>query len=84
MHVIIKKLLLEIYKEKNNINVFIERKKKYNPIGRNQTELEAKKIDKQVEKFLKNNDLKFLKVCGTVEGLEQLSDVITNKIKGNN
>ena len=28
--------------EKNNLNVFIERKKKYNPNGRNQTEEEAK------------------------------------------
>lgn len=36
----------------NNLNYFIRRTKPYNPIGRNQTEQEARIIDEYVEKLL--------------------------------
>lgn len=76
-----KKLLYEIFGEKNNLNVFIKRKKKYNPIGRNQTEKEAQEIDKQTISFLKENNLKFIKVDGTVEGTDKLVETILKRIK---
>lgn len=71
-----KKLLFEIYNEKNNINIFVNRKKKYNPIGRNQTEDEAKIIDERTTEFLKTNNMKYQSFDGTVEGLEELTEHI--------
>lgn len=76
-----KNLLYEIFGEKNNLNVYIKRKKKYNPIGRNQTEKEAQEIDKKTIIFLKENNLKFIKVDGTVEGTDKLVEKILKRIK---
>lgn len=73
-----KKLLLEIFKEKNNLNIYIKRKKIYNPIGRNQTEEEAQQIDKNIMDFLKDNNIHYELVDGTVAGLEALTEKITD------
>lgn len=48
----------------DNINVFLERTKKYNPNGRNQTEDEAKVIDLRILDFLNQNTLRYHTVTG--------------------
>lgn len=50
-----KKLLLELNNSYNNINIRLIRTKSYNPIGRNQTELEAKEIDKNILQILEKD-----------------------------
>ena len=67
--------------EKNNLNVFIERKKKYNPNGRNQTEEEAKEIDISVKKFLVNNNISFVSVYGDEEGYDILVKTVKELLK---
>jgi len=52
-------LLFEVYHEYENINVFFNRGTKYNPVGRNQTEEDAKKIDKKIKDLLDQNSLPY-------------------------
>ena len=64
----------------NNLNVFIERKKKYNPNGRNQTEAEAKELDKSAKNFLDSNNIPFMSIHGNAEGYDKLVEIIKEKI----
>lgn len=48
----LRELILGKYRELNNIDIFLKRKKKYNPKGRTQTLDGAKKIDKEILKVL--------------------------------
>lgn len=62
--------LVETFKDQNNINFFINRVKKYNPKGRNQTEQEAKEIDVTLKSFLKKYNIPFIEVNGDDDGLK--------------
>lgn len=53
-----KKFVLEQINTMNNFNVFLERKKSYNPNGRMQTEKEAIEIDKRIKSMFENNYVK--------------------------
>jgi len=44
--------IMDIFNRYDNMNYFLKRTKKYNPIGRLQTEEEAKEIDKKVKSLL--------------------------------
>lgn len=66
--------------EKNNINVFINRVKKYNPNGRHQTEDEAKAIDEQTKEFLKGQNIEFMEIDGNEEGYNRLVEYIKNTL----
>lgn len=75
-----KRLIFEIFYEKNNFNVFVRRKKAYNPIGRNQTEEQAKELDNKIGNLLSDNKLIYTTVDGTVAGLEEIFDIVSRKI----
>lgn len=47
-----KGLVYEVYNSMKNIDIFLERQKKYQAIGRLQTEEEAKVIDKEIRNIL--------------------------------
>jgi len=47
----------EMYNSYDNINIFLTRDKAYNPNGRNQTENEAKVIDKMIMNYLNDNNI---------------------------
>jgi len=49
----------EMYNSYDNVNIFLVRDKKYNPNGRNQTEDEAKAIDKMIMDYLNVNNIPF-------------------------
>ncbi len=57
-------MVIELFNSYDNINFFINRKKKYNPIGRSQTEDEAKAIDREIFLFLINSGFAFNEVDG--------------------
>lgn len=57
-------------KYKNQLNYFIERRKAYNPAGRNQTEDEAKEIDVKVRAMLDKLGKHYVSVEGTLEGYD--------------
>jgi hypothetical protein len=59
-----RKMALELWDTYSNFNFFIERTKKYNPIGRNQTEEEAREIDENIKAMLNSQDIPFVSVKG--------------------
>lgn len=59
-----KNLVLDVHHRFNNFNIFLKRKKKYNPSGRLQTEKEAKDKDKEIVNLLKANNIEHW-ICDT-------------------
>lgn len=57
-------LMMELWDTYDNINFFVERVKPYSPVGRNQTEDEAKKIDTEIKDLLRENNISFRRVIG--------------------
>jgi hypothetical protein len=62
--------IVESFKAQNNLTFYIERLKEYNPSGRNQSEDEAKEIDKRVYSLLNDNDIPYTTITGNRSGLE--------------
>lgn len=62
-------LIQEVWSLYDNYNYFIERVKPYNPIGRNQSEAEAQKIDRTILDQLKLSADLFLRVPGNIHGI---------------
>ena len=69
-------VVLKKFLEFRNICYFLNRQKEYNPIGRNQTEEEAKQIDTEVKALLKMNCIPFLEIPGTIEEADKVVDEI--------
>lgn len=55
-------LVLEEHNRYNNINIMLQRKKEYNPNGRNQTQAEADEMQIEIENLLKDNDIEYFKM----------------------
>ena len=53
------KLVIEEFNKFKNINFYLDRVTKYDPIGRNQTEEEAKKIDIVIKDILEYNNIDY-------------------------
>jgi len=72
-------LLMELWNQYENTNFLINRTKKYNPIGRNQNEDGARKIDQDLIEFLKTRNLSYETVDGDVNAphkiFEKLKDL---------
>lgn len=69
------------FNKHENINLFIKRRKEYNPNGRNQTEEEAKLIDIQIIKFLNENNIPFTVVEGTEAGYDEIVEKLIKIFK---
>lgn len=67
---------LNRFNQYTNKNYLLTRKKVYNPAGRNQTEDEAKEIDKQLKDILINNNIAFTEL----PGVEETADIIVKDI----
>jgi adenylate kinase family enzyme len=72
-------LIINTFQNKNNISFFIKRKKKYNPIGRNQTEDEAKEIDNKTLNLLHQHCIGYMGVDYDCD-FELMVDVILNHL----
>ncbi len=68
--------IYEAKKYKNTLNVFINRRKDYNPNGRNQTKEEAIAIDEKILKMLNDNNIKYTEIEGTQEGYDTIVETI--------
>lgn len=69
-------LALKIANKYDNINYFINRVKKYNPIGRLQTEEESDQIAIKLKKSMYENNIVFKEINGELEA----SDIVVNDI----
>lgn len=66
----LKLALIEEHKSYNNLDIFLERKKAYNPNGRFQTEEEAIAIDAEMLELLRENVPGFERFNGTQVGYD--------------
>jgi len=72
-----KKLVVEQYNSFDNIDIFLNRVKRYNPSGRSQTEDEAKILDAAILDMLKNNSINIdLKIDGDRSSRESIINQI--------
>lgn len=69
-------LVLDVYNKYNNMNFVLNRVKPYNPIGRNETEYDAKFYDAKIESLLNNHNIPYEKIDGNRIGAE----IVINKI----
>jgi hypothetical protein len=76
------RFIIESFKQQKNINFFLKRTKKYNPIGRNQSLEEAIEIDKRIKKFLDDLDIPFEEVEGNNNGLKIVNERVVTILKG--
>jgi hypothetical protein len=72
--------IVESFRKQNNLNFFLNRKKKYNPIGRNQTEKESDAIGIRMKKLLDKYKVKYIVTDGNVEGKELAYAAIVKKL----
>lgn len=77
-----KALILSTFNDFNNVNYFINRRKAYCPLGRMQTEDEAKEIDVVLRRLLLENHIPFEVVFGSREGLRYIVDDVLQRIGG--
>lgn len=73
-------LVLEMFKEQNNLNFFINRTKPYNPNGRNHTEEESKTIDDRIKKFLNVHQIPYHEITSNEDSVEILLSQVLNKL----
>lgn len=76
-------LVMDVFNTYDNLNFFINRKKPYNPIGRNQTEEEAKEIDERIKTFCQQHDISYLIKDGTELGYIDIVNITLKYIKEN-
>lgn len=76
-------LVMDVFNTYDNLNFFINRKKPYNPVGRNQTEEEAKEIDERIKIFCQKHDISYLIKDGTELGYIDIVDITLKYIKEN-
>lgn len=65
-------LVFKIFNSYNNLNYYIKRVKKYNPLGRNQTEEESDQIADKVLKMLNDRKVEFTSVEGQLNNYSQI------------
>lgn len=68
--------LVDYNRRFNNINFFINRVKKYIPIGRNQTESESDRLGHSIKNLLDILGEKYLEVDGDLKGYETIAEKI--------
>lgn len=71
-----KQLVLDINKELPALNIFLTRKKTYNPVGRMQTEDEAKLIDGQLRSILDDNNIAYACVDGDSNAADKIMGML--------
>lgn len=65
-------LVRRLWEQDSNLLYFIKRVKKYNPIGRNQTEEESDQISDELFTILKNQNIPVDMYEGSTEGYDQI------------
>jgi guanylate kinase len=63
-----------------NIDIFIERKKLYNPAGRTQTLDQALEKDHQIKEFLTKNSINFFTIEGLQTSIDQIVQIILKEL----
>lgn len=73
--------IMHHFSEFNNVNYYLKRDKPYNPLGRNQTEDEARILDNQIRKVLFRCGIKYQLVPGNYKGANAITRSILRYLK---
>lgn len=72
--------VMDVFNSYNNLNFYINRVKKYNPKGRNQTEEESNSLVEPLKELLKEREIPFEEVNGDKQGYDYIVKRILEKI----
>lgn len=70
----------DIWNEYENENYFIDRVKAYNPSGRNQTEAESRKIDRDIISLLESEAVKYTRVTGDRTAVTKILEDLAGRL----
>ena len=73
------KIMLETQKRYNSLDIFLVRKKKYNPNGRNQTKEQAEEIDGGVRNYLDKLNIPYEVVDADDKCIDRLVELVKAK-----
>jgi hypothetical protein len=76
----LKPMLLHQFNTFNNYNILFQREKKYDPIGRVQTEEQAKEKDREIEELLIDNKIGYNVFPGNKDSIKLIVDKIIEKL----
>lgn len=69
-----------VFSSFNSMNYILSREKEYNPVGRNQTEDEAKEVDIQVKELLDSEKIAYELVEGNELGYDYIVDRVLEQL----
>lgn len=69
-----------VFSSFNSMNYILSREKEYNPVGRNQTESEAKEVDIQVRAMLDQEKIPYEVVAGSKLGYDYIVDRVLEQL----
>lgn len=75
-----KHLVMECYDTMDNLDIYLTRKKAYNPNGRMQTEEQAKQIDNDLRDMLSFYSIPSLEVESTAQGILDIAEVVQERL----
>jgi len=78
------KLALAEHLKFNNLNIFVNRKIPYSPVGREQEGPEALQLDSSIKIMLNINDIPFIEMDGTQTGCDELVTKLCDWIEHDN
>lgn len=74
-------LVKHLFRYYNSYNIMLKRVKKYNPVGRLQTEAESDKLSGQIENMLLDLNMHYHTFNGNLEGYDAIVNNIMLKLK---
>lgn len=74
-------LLVHYFNTFDNLNIFLERIKLYNPNGRLQTEEQAREIDKEIMKIVNTHCGEIAKIRAVEENIQPIFELIVQRLK---
>ena len=79
----LKELVSRIVAKYDNLNYFIRRVKKYNPIGRLQTEAESNEYSLHIKDMMKSFGIKFREIDGDLMSVDMIVQDVVEHLHGN-
>lgn len=70
------KVVLNVFNSYENINIFVNRNKPYNPIGRNQTEEESDNLSVSLKEILNKYNINYTEHFGDEENYQKIAAMI--------
>ena len=74
-------LVIGLYHYYNNMTYFLHRVKKYNPVGRNQTEEESDELSEKILNILYDNDCEFTEINGDQKDYDRIVEDVLEELK---